>query len=131
MTARSTSINSYHDLQDSPKLGRLQKVVYEVIRTHGPVSNRNIARLAELEINVVTPRVKELRELGLVKEAFTAPDKKTHKQVIHWSMTGIAKDAYEVFSALLVNPPANRGVSYGGEKAVSPSNDRPMVMTLF
>lgn len=122
-----TSIDSYYDLL--PKLGKLQQKVFEIIRTHGPIHNRYIAKLSNLEINVVTPRVKELRDLGLVKKGIVIRDPHTKKMVNTWVMAVVEKDAYQVFSSMLGIQSANRDASQR-RKAVSPSkSEDPRVLS--
>lgn len=50
------------------------------------MSNREIAVYAELPINSVTPRCKELRDLGLVVEKGRVEDPITKKTVTVWGL---------------------------------------------
>ena len=52
-----------------PKLGKKQKAVLDLLRAaDGPMTNAEIAAALSWPINTVTPRVGELREMGLVKD---------------------------------------------------------------
>ena len=59
-----TSLEAYNILK--PQLGERQKQVYNVIKLYPGVCNLDIRRITSIPINSVTPRVKELREKGLV-----------------------------------------------------------------
>jgi predicted transcriptional regulator len=58
----------------------------EVLRVlgYGPYCNQEISRLLGWPINTVTPRVKELRELGKVEESHRAKYFLTGRTVIFW-----------------------------------------------
>ena len=63
---QQTSLTAYELMRD--KLSRKQRDVYCFLEGAGqPLSNREIAEGMEWEINTVTPRVLELRSLGLVE----------------------------------------------------------------
>ncbi|QKJ99911.1 MAG: hypothetical protein HND40_10240 [Ignavibacteriota bacterium] len=48
------------------KLGNMQRKVYDIIKKHGPCSTEYIAITLNCYPHQITPRVKELREMGLV-----------------------------------------------------------------
>lgn len=52
-----------------PNLGARQALVLQYLRTAGPHTNAEIGRELNKPINEITPRVHELRKLGLVVEA--------------------------------------------------------------
>lgn len=111
MTAQSTSKLAFNDIQ--PKLGRLQERVYEYILKHGPVPNKRLSQLTGLAINVVTPRVGELRGYGLVTQAYKA--KYEGKTVIYWSATGTSvTDTFTEFKQILFDKPAQPNL-WGGQ----------------
>lgn len=60
-----TSLSAYRDVQ--PYLGERQALVLGALE--GEMTNSEIARAVNLPINVVTPRVFELRARGLVENA--------------------------------------------------------------
>jgi len=77
-----TSIAAYHGL-DNVELGSRQREVYDELR-HGPACNRALAKRLKRPVNAITPRVYELRQLGLVKEAWRDEDTETGRPVIVW-----------------------------------------------
>ena len=85
MPIQSTSLFAYADIQG--KIGPLQRQIYHCIEKHQTgINNRAIARETGIEINVVTPRVGELREIGLVEEAIKAKDEITGRLTIFWKV---------------------------------------------
>ena len=67
-----------------PELGDRQKQVLDVIRKIPYVCNYEISVILGLPINSVTPRVKELRDLGLVVCLGTKLDKVSNRNVMIW-----------------------------------------------
>jgi len=66
-------------------LGRRQKEVYDVIEQYVNVCNQDISMILKLPINSVTPRVKELRDIGFVEHAgFKIND--NNKRVMTWKV---------------------------------------------
>jgi len=61
---QGTSLEAFDLIFD--ELGSRQKEVYEVIESYCNCCNQDIAEFLGLPINSVTPRVKELRDLGFV-----------------------------------------------------------------
>lgn len=78
---QQTSLLAYRSLE---KIGAKQKMCYNAIKTLNAASNYDIARLLGWEINRVTPRVKELREMTLVEEAYRDIHPITERKVIFW-----------------------------------------------
>ena len=66
MPVRDTSLEAYDDFR--PRIGKLQSRVLTVLRGRR-FCNKQIAKSLNLPINVVTPRVCELRQKGLVIDA--------------------------------------------------------------
>ena len=79
---QETSLEAYKVL--TPELGNLQETVYNTIIDHPGMSNHDIARYLNWEINRVTPRVKELRDKGLVILSHHKEDSITERRVICW-----------------------------------------------
>lgn len=79
---QDTQIESYRALSD--KAERQSKVL-EWLTDAGPASNRDIAIGLGWPINTVTPRVHELREMGLVKDAGRKWDPDTLRNVRVWA----------------------------------------------
>ena len=82
MTVMETSLESYYLIKD--KLGPLHRKILNIIRVYPNVSNREIGVIGNIPINVVTPRVKELRALGLVSFSYKKMDRKTNRWVMTW-----------------------------------------------
>lgn len=80
---QQTTLWAYRKLE---KIGRKQRMCYDSILRLGSASNYDIAADLEWEINRVTGRVKELRELGLVQEAYKAMHPITERTVIYWEV---------------------------------------------
>jgi len=66
VSVQQTSIEAYDCIYDD--LGKKQKEVYDVIEQYVGVCNQDIAEILGWGINCVTPRVKELRDFGLVRQ---------------------------------------------------------------
>ena len=83
--ARGNRNESYACMKDT--IGRRQAQVLAVIRSHYAISNAGISEELNLGINQITPRVKELRELGLVESAGSMIDNHTNRTVTIWKLT--------------------------------------------
>lgn len=79
---QETSLEAYRVLR--PELGEQQEKVYNVIQAHPGMSNHDIARYLGWEINRVTPRVKELRDKGIMIHSHTKMDHITKQKVMCW-----------------------------------------------
>jgi predicted transcriptional regulator len=67
MVIQQTSLFAYREAKEH--LGEKQRRVYDLLSEHyGPMCNQEIANHLHWPINCVTPRVKELRDMGYVKE---------------------------------------------------------------
>ncbi len=82
---QQTSWLAFRSLEN---IGQKQKACYGVLKDYGPSANYDIAESLGWGINRVTPRVKELRELGLVKEAYRDLHPSTNRKVIYWEVKG-------------------------------------------
>ena len=80
---QSTSRLAYDSIVES--LGARQSDVYGAIKRFGEICNLQIAHELRLPINSITPRVKELRELGLVEEAAKRKSA-TGRTAIYWKV---------------------------------------------
>ena len=79
---QQSSLEAYQMIK--PKLPQCRKVVYDVILDYAPISNKEIAERLDWPINKVTPRVKELRDMGLVHKVFKNEDPESHVNVNFW-----------------------------------------------
>ena len=77
-----TSLESYYLIKD--KLGPLHRKILNIIRMYPGLCNTDISNIGKIKINVVTPRVKELRALGLVEFDDKKFDRRTHRWVMTW-----------------------------------------------
>jgi Mn-dependent DtxR family transcriptional regulator len=82
MGVQPTSLEAYTDMLY--QLGEKQETILEIIRTHPNVSNHDIARILKWEINRVTPRVYELRNMDLVLDNGLKIDRLTGRRVMKW-----------------------------------------------
>lgn len=79
---QKTSLSSYIEL--FPELGERQCQVYAILQVYPDSSNRELAEILGLPINSVTPRVKELRNHGLVVCSGYKYDSVTNRNVMTW-----------------------------------------------
>jgi hypothetical protein len=77
-----TSLEAWSALQDS--LGDKQKIVYDALRTLGEASNKELSVGLGWPINCITPRMFELRQLGLVEFSRVKVDVHTGRSEIVW-----------------------------------------------
>ena len=77
-----TSLKAYADVLET--LGDRQIQVYKAIKDLRSANNLMIAERVGLPINSVTPRVKELRDLGVVRAHHKAYCPKTQRLTIFW-----------------------------------------------
>jgi len=78
----ATSLEAFMVLK--PDLGRLQNMVFNTLRLYPGSSNHDISRYMSKPINVITPRVKELREMGIVVFSHYKVDKDSNMRVMCW-----------------------------------------------
>lgn len=87
MTVVDNSLDAYHSLE---RLGSKQMVVYQVLKNSvKPLNNRQLSELLGWGVNRVTPRVLELRELGLVVEVVVAIDPVTRRKSSFWGVKNV------------------------------------------
>lgn len=82
----STSLLAYNSIR-GVIVGNKQKEVYMAIERLGEANNKDIARLLGKEINTITPRVVELRSMGLVIWAGDARDPRTGRKTSYWKIS--------------------------------------------
>lgn len=75
-----TSLTAYRDVQ--PSLGERQALVLAALE--GEMTNLEVARKLGWEINTLTPRMKELRDLGLVAQDGKRSCKITGNTAMTW-----------------------------------------------
>ena len=85
-----TSLEAYEEVKKS--LGRRQARVL-IMLDHSPkaMTNSEMARLFDWPINTITPRVFELRQLGLVKEHEKRKCNVTGRTVIAWRVKSMSE----------------------------------------
>lgn len=74
---------SYQQLTQAD-LGDRQRIVFETLDAHPDRSNRELAELLNWPINTITPRIKELREMGAVAQYGIKYDSQTNRNVMTW-----------------------------------------------
>jgi len=77
-----TSLKAYADVLET--LGDRQILVYKTIRELKSGNSTMISQKLNLPINCIVPRVKELRDLGVVKAHHKAICPITNKLTIFW-----------------------------------------------
>ncbi len=83
--AQQTSLFAYH-AEVKPTLGHRQKTIYEALGTRESFTNTEMAAYLDWPINTITPRMKELRKIGLVRCAGTRECKVTGRNVLSWEI---------------------------------------------
>lgn len=87
MNVQQTSLFSYRKLKDAGKLSYRQVQVKELLEdTRVPLNNRQISEMLQLPINTITPRVKELRVLGIIEKAGIRTDAISNRAVLYWKI---------------------------------------------
>lgn len=81
---QDTSLDAYLGLL--PELGSMQNMVFNLLKVYPDSSNHDISRLLCKPINSITPRVKELRDKGLVFFSSYKVDSITGKRVMCWKV---------------------------------------------
>lgn len=81
---QSTSHNAYHG-DVLPTLGERQQKVYEAfVKEEAGMTNTELSRRLGWPINTVTPRVYELRKLGVLRESTKRNCAITGRKAIEW-----------------------------------------------
>ena len=79
-----TSLEAWRLLQET--LGPHQKTILKALRELGRASNKQISMALGWPINTITPRVKELRDIGLVDYEGEQFDSKTQRHEMVWGV---------------------------------------------
>lgn len=82
MNMQQTSLLAWNDIQGN--LGERQRQVYAALLNIREGTNNMISKASGLPINVVTPRIFELREKGLVVESYKDLCPITKRRAIFW-----------------------------------------------
>lgn len=81
---QQTSLEAYEFIL--PELAERQQEIFEVIQRHPGMSNHDISRFLNVEINCVTPRVNELRDKHMVGLHGQKTDRITNRTVNTWEV---------------------------------------------
>ena len=81
---QKTSLEAFEVIQ--LELGIRQQQVYDMLSQNPNVCNRELAMLLDWPINRVTPRIKELRDKGLVVCSIKKIDEGTRMKVMCWKV---------------------------------------------
>ena len=65
-------------------LNKSQQAVYDIIALYGPTSNESIAKILNCFPHTVTPRVLELREMGVVEFCGESVSPTSQRKVSLW-----------------------------------------------
>lgn len=67
---QETSLYAYFDIKNNGVLGRMQEDVFRIILNNSkiPLTNKEISKMLGIEINSITPRVGELRNMTIMWE---------------------------------------------------------------
>lgn len=82
---QQTSLFAYRN-EIKPTLGARQKAIYDVLQTRKNWTNTEIAHYLSFPINTVTPRIKELREMDLVRLSETRKCNITGRICCSWEV---------------------------------------------
>ena len=81
---QQTSLEAYKAIL--PRLSETQEIIFNVIKDHKGMSNHDISRFIGWEINTVTPRVNELRDLRMVDCYRIKVDRVTGRKCMTWEI---------------------------------------------
>ena len=81
---QDTSLEAYHSIED--ELNSRQYQIWGMLKHYRSLSNLEISRILGIPINCVTPRVKELRNMGLVVFSHKKKDRITGRNVMVWKV---------------------------------------------
>lgn len=87
-SVQQTSLDAYHSLIEVEALGTKQQEVLQAIQREGPLPNRLLAERLGWPVNTVTPRVLELREMGLIKFSHKETPPGCTRSAIYWKAAG-------------------------------------------
>lgn len=81
---QQTSIDAFRSVAVDGSLGLRQKVLLLCLMNDGRANNRVLSLRTKIPINCVTPRIKELRDAGIVREYSRERDELTGRTAIVW-----------------------------------------------
>lgn len=81
---QQTSLKAYTEIYE--QLGERQQQVYATLKKYGNLNNKEISAFLHVPINCITPRIKELRDKGLVEQKGTKICPKSLKVVNVWGV---------------------------------------------
>lgn len=79
---QQTSLFAFKGIQS--ELPRRQRQVRDELAKHTDMTNKEISRALNIEINAITPRINELRKAGIVAYAQTRTCSVSGKRVLAW-----------------------------------------------
>jgi hypothetical protein len=82
---RDTSLKAYQEIT-ADLCDKQQAVIKAVVSFSRPVCNAELAAKLDWPINCITPRVKELRDRGILADAGKKPGPPAGRQVHHWRL---------------------------------------------
>lgn len=84
----NTSAKSFHEIEESKLLGKLQLLIYKLIDTLGAKTTGEIAALLpQYQLNSISPRIAELARMGLIATTGERACKITGKTALVWDKT--------------------------------------------
>ena len=84
----NTSNDAYKGMAQSGLLRKTQTAVMAVLKERGDMTSGEIAQALDRRINSVSPRLAELRKLGVVKATRPRPCQVTRQTCLAWVLTG-------------------------------------------
>lgn len=79
-----TSLDAF--IAERPKIGEKQKEVYYAIRALGEATDKGLARYLHFDINTITPRRGELRQMGYIMSSGERACKITGRRATTWKV---------------------------------------------
>jgi len=114
-----TSIESYYELAEQGKLAPQCQKVYDCLRTHGPISIRDIHDRIGMEIGTVCGRLGDLKDYNIVRKThLTERDSKTGKRVQLWVINHVEKIAFSEIKTIFSKTNSAQVNLFGGTHAV-------------
>lgn len=92
---RQTSIDVYHQIRDEGLLSKRRLQVYETIYLHGPITQMETAKIADILDHSVTPRFAELEKMGVIATVGERDCTRTGRKVLMWDVTGRLPTKFE------------------------------------
>jgi len=108
---QDTSLTAYAEIH--PALGAMHVAVVDVFKASPgrDFSNSELAAKLTWTINRVTPRVNELRKMGILEESVKRPCRVTGRMVHSWQLTGrVTRNAPQTFKETTFKQVPSRSV---------------------